>query len=435
MAPVPALAESSCFTANCHRAIATLKLLHQPVKDEDCLACHVRTTIIHPILVGEGKTFRLVADGAKLCDRCHDTLGRKNVVHDPVRQGDCLACHKIHGAEGRFLLDIAENQTPLCLRCHDRRQFDEKYLHGPVAIGACIQCHDPHEAPNRALLKLPSRDLCLKCHADFAKTMTTAIVSHAPVKDRTCTTCHNPHGSPSRHLLGKPVPDLCFSCHEKIAHKARNARSQHRTLHEKGSCNNCHLPHFSPVKGLIAGTEQTLCLGCHGNDQLGTPPLRNMKKETNPKNLLHGPVKSGSCSSCHDPHGSDSSSLVRGAYPASFYAPYTKASYDFCLGCHNKDLLRFAETTLYTGFRNGKRNLHFVHVVDKRKGRTCRACHEPHGGSGEKLISKEGPQFGQWKIPIRFQLSPTGGSCAPGCHRSFRYNREKPEIYSTARKR
>src|SRR5690349_14629403 len=85
LAPVAAGAESSCFTANCHRAIATLKHLHQPVKDADCLACHVRTTITHPILVGSGKTFRLVAEGAKLCDRCHDTLGRAKVVHGPVR--------------------------------------------------------------------------------------------------------------------------------------------------------------------------------------------------------------------------------------------------------------------------------------------------------------------------------------------------------------
>ena len=61
-----------------------------------------------------------------------------------------------------------------------------------------------------------------------------------------------------------------------------------------------------------------------------------------------------------------------------------------------------------------------------RKGRTCRICHEPHASNGEKLISKEGAQFGEWKIPINFKITSTGGSCAPGCHREFKYDRKKP---------
>ena len=63
------------------------------------------------------------------------------------------------------------------------------------------------------------------------------------------------------------------------------------------------------------------------------------------------------------------------------------------------------------------------------KGRTCRVCHEPHASDGEKLISKEGTQFGDWKIPMNFKITSTGGSCAPGCHRSFKYDRDKPEVY------
>jgi hypothetical protein len=56
-------------------------------------------------------------------------------------------------------------------------------------------------------------------------------------------------------------------------------------------------------------------------------------------------------------------------------------------------------------------------------------CHEPHAGNLDKLILKEGYRFGGWNIPINFQITPTGGSCAPGCHQMYKYDREKPESY------
>ena len=42
--------------------------------------------------------------------------------------------------------------------------------------------------------------------------------------------------------------------------------------------------------------------------------------------------------------------------------------------------------------------------------------------------------FGDWKIPTRFAITPTGGSCAPGCHRRVLYDREKPVSYETEKK-
>ncbi len=67
-----------------------------------------------------------------------------------------------------------------------------------------------------------------------------------------------------------------------------------------------------------------------------------------------------------------------------------------------------------TDFRNGDTNLHFLHV-NKEKGRTCRACHDTHGSNRPKHVT-EGVPFGSWEIPINFQETPKGGSCAPGCH-------------------
>jgi len=423
---VTAALADSC-TTTCHQAIAGLKNLHAPVKDGDCLSCHKRSAKDHPLK--GGKSFELTARGAELCSQCHEPFGKKKVVHPPVKDGDCLACHKPHGASGRFLLDAGSDLTKLCLGCHDPEPFKQKFLHGPVAVGACTQCHDPHESNEKHLSRIQAKEKCLKCHADFAKGMNEAKVVHAPVQLNQCYSCHDPHGAANANLLRKTMPTLCTDCHKKIVDKLAKVKYPHKPLKQEGGCGGCHSAHFAAAKGLLSAAEITVCLDCHGKDNLGQPPLRNIKKEIAGKKYLHGPIRNGQCTPCHDPHGSDNFRMLRGNYPVELYAPYKDGLYDACLKCHEKNLLRFPETTLYTRFRNGNRNLHYVHVVNVRKGRTCRICHQPHASDGPKLINKEGIKFGEWDIPINLELTETGGGCAPGCHRAFRYDREKPVAY------
>ena len=346
-----------------------------------------------------------------------------------MKEGECIACHRPHGGSGRFLLDVSEDQTELCLGCHDAAQFKQKVMHGPVAVGSCTKCHDAHESSEKALLNGPVRDLCLKCHDDFAKSIKQSPVVHPPVKEGPCTSCHTPHGSPVNNILKKKMPELCTGCHDKIGKKMTGVKTLHKPLTEEGSCGNCHSAHFSKSKGLLPTDEKSTCLGCHGRDNLGKPALRNIQKELAGKKYLHGPIQKGECKACHDPHGSNFFRLLRAEYPSALYVPYKTGLYDACLGCHEKNLLRYADTTIYTKFRNGNRNLHFVHVANERKGRTCRVCHEPHASDGEKLISTAGAKFGDWKIPVNFKITPTGGSCEPGCHRAFKYDRNQPENY------
>lgn len=425
----PSAFADSCVTAACHAAIGALKNLHSPVKDGDCLSCHLQKVKEHPIK--GGKSFELTAKVPDLCAQCHDAMGKKKVVHSPVKDGDCLACHKPHGAAGRFLLDVGEDQTDLCLGCHDAPPFKQKYQHGPVAVGACTACHSPHEGTEKALLKGASRELCLKCHADFAKAMQAATRIHPPVKEQPCTSCHNPHSSANQFVLKEKMPDLCIGCHKEMGKKLKEAKVIHMPVVDGKLCGNCHSTHFSKAKGLLPGDQKSVCLGCHGADNLGIPPLRNIKRELEGKKYLHGPIRKDTCGGCHDPHGSDTSRLLTGSYPEAFYAPYKEGAYDLCLQCHDKSLLKYADTTIYTKFRNGKENLHYLHVADKRKGRSCRACHQPHASDGDRLVSKMGGRFGDWMIPLRFEMTPTGGSCAPGCHRPLKYDRDKPEKYTT----
>lgn len=413
---------ASCVTTECHPAIAAITKPHAPVKEGDCTPCHTQLVKEHP--VKGSKSFQLAAKGAALCADCHSGMGKKPFVHVPVQEGECLSCHKPHGTSERFLLEVGEDRTPLCLGCHDGAPFKQKFMHGPTAVGSCNACHDPHESNLKGLVRGPIRDICLKCHADFAASMKAAAVVHPPVGNGPCTACHDPHGSAVAMVLNKKMPDLCVGCHKNVGKQLAGVKFPHKPVMAQGGCANCHSAHFGKAKGLLATDQMTVCLGCHGKDDLGTPPLKNIKKQLEGKKNLHGPIRDGNCKACHDPHGSDNFRMLRGSYPAQLYVPYKDGLYDGCLLCHEKNLLRFPDTTLYTKFRNGNNNLHYVHVVG-RKGRTCRICHEPHASNGDKLISKEGTQFGAWKIPINFVITPTGGSCAPGCHRKFNYDRVK----------
>jgi predicted CXXCH cytochrome family protein len=302
-------------------------------------------------------------------------------------------------------------------------------MHGPAAVGECTKCHDPHESAEKSLIKGQVRDVCLKCHKDFAEALKNAAVGHPPVKEGPCTSCHDPHGTPVASLIRKKMPDLCINCHVEIGKRVAAVKVPHKPLLQQGSCASCHAAHYSKARGLLPTDQMSVCLGCHGTDNLGKPPLANIKKQLEGKKYLHGPIQKGDCKACHDPHGSDFFRLLRGSYPADLYVPYKENTYGICLKCHEKNMISAADTATATRFRNGSRNLHTVHVANGQKGRTCRICHEPHASNGEKLISKEGAKFGDWKIPINFKISPTGGSCEPGCHRAFKYDREKPQKY------
>ncbi len=141
--------------------------------------------------------------------------------------------------------------------------------------------------------------------------------------------------------------------------------------------------------------------------------------------VLHGPIKDGTCTACHDPHGAKFANLLAKEFPADAYAPYTDTEYELCFSCHKRDLLQYPDTSFATGFRDGERNLHYLHVNNKAKGRSCRLCHNMHGSANPKLIADAVP-FGKWSLPLKFVKTETGGGCSPGCHKPQYYDRQVP---------
>jgi len=390
-----------CVTAACHARMLKTKNIH-PVA-EPCDGCHQSIAPDHP--QKNKKTFKLTEEVPALCYQCHTPFGKKKNVHPPVKDGMCTTCHNPHdSAEPKLLSQPVKD---LCASCHPDK-IDYKYVHGPVATGDCVTCHDPHESDNARLVVKNGPDLCFMCHGDIQEEFKKKFVH--PAMELGCPSCHNPHGSSIKKFFAAEGAKLCYQCHSTIEDKLKTAKSIHPPIKTARGCATCHTPHASDAPKLLPKTGKDFCLDCHKDF---------IKKN---QTVLHGPIRDGKCTPCHDPHGTPNDKLLVKSFTTEFYVSYTDDEFQLCFSCHNRDLLRFPTTTFSTGFRDGEKNLHYLHVNRKDRGKSCRACHVIHAGENPKLIADK-VLFGKWNLPLKFVKTEHGGSCAPGCHQAYSYDR------------
>lgn len=317
--------------------------------------------IVAILLVGK-EHYALAADGFN-CG-CHASKMLKAVVHKPVKDRECLSCHKKTGQkhpkfkkEAFTLTD--KGKAGLCAECHERKDT-KKYVHPPVAAGDCTDCHDPHQSDNNFQLKEPASTLCYSCHE---KAKLDRDFSHKPISEGKCLSCHDPHQSDNKFMLKAEGSKLCLSCHKKSEFTGK---------------------------------------------------------------YVHPPVAEGNCSACHEPHGTKLHHLLKQSAPAEMYQSFEKANFALCFSCHADTLADNQRTGVDTNFRNGMFNLHYLHVNKTIKGRSCKVCHDPHAASQPHLISNKISGFGRWRIPIRYTKNEMGGTCVVGCHKPKTYNRINP---------
>ncbi len=313
---------------------------------------------------------------------CHPDITEEKYIHGPINVGECKKCHKPQGDKHEFT--TASTSTKMCTQCHEQLKM-KKVVHKAFEEGGCIACHDPHQGESKMFLTASGSELCEDCHDELVEKAQEATTVHKAVLDekRACLTCHNPHTSDYPKLLAAPVMDVCLNCHDK------KIKTEYRTLPD--------------LKSFLAS-----------------------------KKFVHGPIKEGKCGDCHLVHGSAYFAMLKAEYPATFYAPFSPGIYALCWLCHKETRVEEQHTMKLTNFRNGDRNLHYLHVNKKIKGRTCRACHATHASNTALHIRKSVP-FGSsgWAIPIRYTKTKNGGTCASGCHRPKTYDRENPVQYDT----
>jgi predicted CXXCH cytochrome family protein len=415
LATKPAVLTESCANETCHASIITRKVMHGPVAQKKCGVCH------QPVEPRDHR-FKLTAKDSQLCNDCH-VIKLKDVVHLPVTQGRCVGCHDSHGSDHRAIL-VADYARGLCLTCHKQEAYTQKkFAHGPSATGACILCHEAHSSWQPKLLIESPRKLCVSCHATVLPKDDLARHVHAPVKDN-CTACHDSHASDLKYQLRQAEPELCLSCHKETKAAVTTQPVVHGAMTQPSGCSGCHAAHFSQLPKLARQPQPQMCLGCHDKTMktAGGDSLTDMALllKSNPQH--HGPIREGECTACHRSHAGKNFRLLTAEYPPAFYAPFKVEQYGLCFSCHFPELVLRAQGSGLTRFRDGDRNLHRLHV-NQEKGRTCRACHEVHA-SRRPFHIRDAVPFGTkgWMLEINFKQTPTGGSCAPGCHKETPYD-------------
>ena len=403
------LPAQECITSECHVDFRDLKVLHAPVED-DCLTCHEQT----------GDHEFSAIDRAGHCLECHDDQKSGSVVHQAMDARGCQDCHDPHGGSDRSFIKT-ERMDELCFQCHDQAPFLKKVVHGPMATGNCGMCHNTHSENNPSLLKSGKEMICIRCHTDKDYSGGD-FHQHTPLAEG-CDGCHDSHSSDNPFQLITPVENLCETCHDDLSAKAGQAKFKHAIVTQGKKCANCHDAHGSLFASNLKTDPLSLCLDCHNKPIIGTDGKDyNIYKIVSENPEKHGPIGDGNCTGCHDPHGSGSYKILISEFPEQFYTGFQEEKYNLCFECHDRTLVRDEKTSTLTNFRDGDVNLHYLHV-NREKGRTCRACHEIHAGDLPNHVREEAP-FGEWDIPIGFVKSETGGTCAPGCHKAYSYNRQ-----------
>jgi predicted CXXCH cytochrome family protein len=402
------VASEDCVSGDCHGSVVSRKVMHGPVAQKKCLDCHKYEDVAQ-------HSFERLAPPDEGCTLCHD-MKHQVVLHLPVREGRCTACHDPHGSDYAKVL-VADPAKGLCQICHKQEDYGKKkFVHSPVMTGSCGACHESHSAEQPWLLKQSPWNLCTSCHKQIIPKPGETWSLHAPARDN-CLACHDPHASNLKNELKQAAPDLCLSCHKNLKELLAISPEKHGAMTQEGSCSNCHVSHLSKLPELQKQPQPQQCLSCHDRT-LRTADGRTLTDmaallKDNPEQ--HGPIRLQGCTACHQPHAGNQARLLLAAYPPEFYAPFQVDLYRLCFTCHSPDLVLLPQGGP-TGFTDGKRNLHWLHV-NQEKRRTCRACHEVHA-SRQPFHIRESVPFGPggWTMTIKYRQTPTGGSCTGGCH-------------------
>ncbi|MEI8348005.1 MAG: cytochrome c3 family protein [Pseudomonadota bacterium] len=405
-------ADDLCQNIDCLKFIKPSISYHTPVQKFQCLSCHQKTTEAGKWEMNQ----QYVQKGCLLCHK--QQLSALHGKNTPLL---CSQCHDPHGSYSKDLL--LKNYGTTCRACHQATTLAGKNLHPPAKNGDCQACHTFHRPAGTAKLKdqkIPS-GFCLTCHTEMESRAGKAKSLHKPVLE-SCQHCHSAHASNNQALLLLNAPELCQSCHQKHFDMIHTSKVSHGALGKKQGCLNCHQAHYSNNPKLLAKPTQELCFDCHNKELISTDgrKITNMKKLITTSRYLHGPVRLNACYSCHDVHGGNNKNLLKGEYPDDLYSPYSRQTYSLCFTCHPAEGFESIKNFKNTNFHNDLKNLHFVHVSDPKKGRSCRNCHSVHA-SNQPFHMAEAVSYGTLSMNLFFTKTAEGGTCAAACHAQRSY--------------
>jgi len=231
--------------------------------------------------------------GSMACRTCHPNVALQ-FFRNPHNKTDvakavsaenagCEGCHgpgKAHvDANGGKQTIVAFSELPpnaildACLRCHskDLNRANIRRSNHTQANVVCTSCHSIHRAvSNRQLLAKRQADVCYGCHSDVRAQFSQPFKHRVNEGFMTCSDCHNPHGTEAPvwkagrrpHLVNSGLQNeqACLKCHTD---KRGPFLYEHAAVRVDG-CETCHSPHGSANTRLLKRPVVfTVCLECH----------------------------------------------------------------------------------------------------------------------------------------------------------------------------
>ena len=181
--------------------------------------------------------------------------------------------------------------------------------------------------------------------------------------------------------------DSCFECHEK-------AQFQDKVVHKPvgtGECTTCHNPHVARYDGLLRYEGGKLCFSCHTSEAVSFQ-----------KGIVHEPINRYQCSVCHSPHSAPEKGLVskelkldclrcHSSLPEKFkytHEPYLKGECSSCHKPHNSEwpMLLLTSKDKLCADCHADTDLAAKHSGYPGKLGKCLTCHSPHGSDRKAMI-------------------------------------------------
>jgi predicted CXXCH cytochrome family protein len=226
----------------------------------------------------------------------------------------------------------------------------------------CAGCHTEKLPPDASIDKVRYGQYSPECYSCHSSMVNGSEWRHFPSSALLCRTCHQ--SSTDAKQLTVPtgkVESLCFDCH---VNNKKWAKMSH--IHGPvgtGDCTICHDPHGSGNEfQLWADAKGKLCVVCHEE-------MKKFLDSGQKAFVVHGIVNAQGCSACHSPHATN--------YRFQLFGEIN----DLCVSCH---------VTL-AGISKG-------HPVQDHplKGKSdprragnpfsCTSCHNPHGSPYKYLL-------------------------------------------------
>lgn len=179
-----------------------------------------------------------------------------------------------------------------------------------------------------------------------------------------------------------PLLELCFDCHEGYG-------QDYKIVHgpvSSGHCTSCHNPHLSDFKKLLHSDQQILCLQCHEEKDVFA-------------NSYHDSIGENNCVSCHNPHGGNDSNFLNSNSCSEchelvknekkyVHGPVETNNCELCHGPHaspTKSVIAMNGNQLCLYCHDEENiNSSIVHIENKRD--SCIKCHDPHASNEPNLL-------------------------------------------------